>query len=176
MKKVISALFVALLLFCLSACGGKTINHTAGNNTKTVADVLNGDSDNLKSDNVAGNTSKSVSILNEKCDVDLTTMSSTMVYAEVSNMMLNPDDYVGKIVKMKGNFSVYLGEMRNYYACVIADATACCSQGIEFVLLDDIKYPDEYPEPGTEITVVGRFETYIEGTDTYCQLSDSKMS
>ena len=176
MKKAITALCVILILFCLSACGKKTVNRTAGNNTKTVADVLNGQSDNSKSDTSADSTSKSGDTLNEKCDIDLTTMSSTMVYAEVSNMMTNPNEYIGKTVKMKGNFSVYLGETRNYYACIIADATACCSQGIEFLLSDNRKYPDEYPEPGAEITVIGKFETYLEGTDTYCQLSDATMS
>ena len=40
-------------------------------------------------------------------DVDLTTLSSTMVYSEVYNMMTAPSDYIGKNVKMKGNFSYY---------------------------------------------------------------------
>lgn len=176
MKRVISALCVILVLLCLSACAKKTANRTAGNNTKTVADVLNGTGDNKESGNSSASTSKSDSASKEKCDVDLTTMSSTMVYAEVSNMMSNPNDYIGKTVKMKGSFSVYETEARNYYACIIADATACCSQGIEFVLSDPKKYPGEYPQLGTEITVTGRFETYLEGTNKYCQLSDATMS
>lgn len=35
-------------------------------------------------------------------DVDLTKLSSSMVYAEVFNMMVQPQDYVGKQVKMAG--------------------------------------------------------------------------
>ena len=31
-----------------------------------------------------------------KCDVDLTLLSSTMVYSEVYNMMVDPDSYIGK--------------------------------------------------------------------------------
>ena len=40
-------------------------------------------------------------------DVDLTTLSSTMVYSEVYNMMYEPDRYVGKRIKMDGQFAVY---------------------------------------------------------------------
>lgn len=62
-----------------------------------------------------------------------------------------------------------------YYACVIADATACCSQGLEFVLEGDYTYPDDYPELGTDITVVGTFDTYDENGQTYCHLIDAKL-
>ena len=40
-------------------------------------------------------------------DVDLTKLSSTMVYSEVYNMLYTPDDYIGKTVKMKGAFAYY---------------------------------------------------------------------
>lgn len=108
-------------------------------------------------------------------DVDLTALSSTMVYSEVYNMVTAPDSYMGKTVRMQGQFVVYEGDSRNYFACLIADATACCSQGIEFVTKDARTYPEDYPELGTEITVEGVFETYQEGENTYCQLVDATM-
>lgn len=50
-------------------------------------------------------------------------------------MMVTPEEYVGKTVKMDGQFGLYCGtnpdgtpnEEQLYYACVIADATGCCS-------------------------------------------------
>ena len=102
-------------------------------------------------------------------------MNSTMVYAEVNNMVSTPDDYIGKTVKMSGNFAVSETEERNYYACLIADATACCSQGIEFELANAGKYPDDYPEIGSLITVTGIFDIYYEGEQMYCQLIDAKL-
>jgi len=109
--------------------------------------------------------------------LDLTALSSTMVYSEVYNMMNTPDDYMGRMVKMKGSFSIYEDESTGkiYYACIIADATACCSQGMEFVLKEARNYPEDYPSLGTEITVKGTFGTYQEGDYTYCQLSDAVM-
>lgn len=102
-------------------------------------------------------------------------MGSTMVYSEVFNMMYAPEDYVGKTVKMEGSFAVYEGVDRNYYACLIADATACCAQGIEFVWSGDHTYPEDYPELGTTITVTGTFETYMEDGMEYCQLVDAEI-
>ena len=106
-------------------------------------------------------------------DVDLTVLSSTMVYSEVYNMMMNPKKYIGKTVKMNGAYAIYEGENRIYHACLIADATACCSQGIEFQLSGSLKYPDDYPEIGSDITVIGTFDTYMEGECVFCQLIDA---
>ena len=78
-------------------------------------------------------------------------------------------------MKMNGAFSIYQTEERNYYACIIADATACCSQGIEFVLDGDFAYPEDYPELGTNVTIIGTFDTYMEGEYQYCQLIDAQM-
>ncbi len=106
-------------------------------------------------------------------DIDLTKMSSTMVYSEVYNMMDSPENYLGKTVRMRGPFAFAEGDGRYYFACIISDATACCAQGIEFILRDERVFPDEYPEEGKEITVVGVFDAYMEGNYQYCQLLDA---
>ena len=75
------------------------------------------------------------------------------------------EPYQGKTVKLEGNFSVYHDEEggRDIFAAIVPDATACCQQGIEFVLGDDYKYPDDYPEEGTSITIKGTFNnSYVE--------------
>ena len=146
MKKLICLLLSCLMLLMLMACG------TAP----------------AKSGNV---------------DVDLTQLSSTMVYSEVYNMMTEPDTYMGKTVRMNGQFAIYQMVDENneiipgklYFACVIADATACCQQGLEFVLSGEHTYPEDYPELGTEITVTGTFGTYEEGGYRYCQLTEAKL-
>lgn len=110
-------------------------------------------------------------------DLDLTQLSSTMVYSEVYNMMVAPEEYMGRSVRMRGNFAVYQDPStgHNYFAVIIKDATACCSQGVEFVLEGDYEYPADYPELGTEITVSGEFDTYMEGEQQYCQLIHAVM-
>ena len=111
-------------------------------------------------------------------DVDLTDLSSTVVYSEVYNMLYgDPESYVGKTVRMEGIFAVYEDEVnqKNYYACIIADATACCAQGMEFVLEGDHTYPDDYPELGAEITVIGEFQPYEENGMTWYHLINARM-
>ncbi len=105
-------------------------------------------------------------------DVDLTQLSSTMVYSEVYAMVYEPEQYVGKTVKMHGLFATQEYNGVRLYACIVQDATACCSQGLEFELEEDLVYPDDYPEPGAEITVVGTFDFYEEkdGGNTYLYL------
>lgn len=108
--------------------------------------------------------------------IDLTALSGTMVYSEVYNMMYYPENYIGKTVKMSGSYAVYHDEStgKYYHACIISDATACCTQGIEFELTDDYSYPEDYPEEGGEICVEGVFDTYMEGEYTYCILRNAK--
>ena len=113
----------------------------------------------------------------DKIDVDLTALSSTMVYSEVYNMMTTPDDYIGKVVKMDGAFAVFHDEGSSdyYFACIVKDATACCAQGIEFQLAGEHSYPKDYPYEGDEICVVGVYDTYKDGDSTYCTLKNAKI-
>lgn len=154
MKKLLCLIISVACVFSLAACGNETVSE----------EELNGDTD------TATTTSSET-----KAQVDLTTLSSTMVYSEVSNMMQNPQTYVGKKVKMKGKFAVAEDNGKNYYACIIADATACCQQGIEFELAGEHTYPNDYPQLGSEITVYGTFKTYKEGEQVYLQLSDATL-
>ena len=103
-------------------------------------------------------------------DVDLTQMSSTVVYSEVYSMLLTPKDYEGLVVKMSGGYTYVEGETQIYHACIIADATACCQQGIEFVPADTAFVA---PEVGTTITVTGTFSIYYEGSNMYVTLKDA---
>lgn len=109
----------------------------------------------------------------EKIDVDLTKLSSTMVYSEVYNMLTAPESYVGKTVKMTGGYSSFLDENTGavYRVCMIADASACCAQGMEFVLKDGLPYP----EMESDITVVGTFQLYDENGTTYCHIVNAEI-
>ena len=114
---------------------------------------------------------------NVSVDVDLTALSSTMVYSEVLNIMTYPQTYVGKTVKMRGIFSYYHDEQTDqyYFGCIIQDATACCAQGIEFILTDDYLFPDDYPTEGEIVTVAGEFDIYKENGLDYFTLRNSKL-
>nr|MCR4991454.1 hypothetical protein [Lachnospiraceae bacterium] len=113
----------------------------------------------------------------EKVDIDLTELSSTLIYSEVYNMMMTPEDYIGKTIRMDGDFYTFYDEglKQYFFACVIQDATACCAQGIEFVLAGEYTYPDDYPEEGSYIKVAGVFDTYEDEEYIYCTLRNAVL-
>lgn len=133
----------------------------------TYGQVVNGDSSVIaqyKSDGV---------------DVDLTLMGSDLVYATVYQMMSKPEEYEGKTIRIEGKYyaSYYPITDKYYNYCLIADALACCSQGLEFELAGGAVYPDDYPADQSEVIVTGVFETYTEEagqTFYYCRLRDAE--
>jgi hypothetical protein len=156
MKKLLCVLLIALTLIPLAACGHEdTAQKPAAEDAEGTAAL----------------------------DIDLTALSGIMVYSEVNSMISFPDNYIGKTVKMQGQFNIYQVTDENgafipdkmFFACMIADATACCAQGLEFALAGEPVYPDEYPELGAEITVVGTFEWYEEDGCRYYRLGNASF-
>ena len=174
MKKLFCVFLIALTLCSLSACGSEKDKGTTDNQTPNPSVSQNQTTE--KSSESAPTTSKPAQSA-DGIDVDLTKLSSTMVYSEVYNMMVSPDNYTGKTVKMKGQFAYYEDPetKAQYLACIIAYATACCSQGLEFILTGEHTYPNDYPELGSEITVTGTFEVYTESGFQYCRLKDATI-
>ena len=113
----------------------------------------------------------------EQIDLDLSKMSGTVAYAQVYQIMYDPEAYLGKIIRVTGFYDVF--EDRDtgmvYTSCVIPDAAACCLQGIEFVWAGDHAWPDAYAEPGASLTVTGRLETYLEDGWMYVRLADAEV-
>ena len=178
MRKIFCVILTLLMCVSLFGCKSVSTGKTAqGNQQKSVNDVLNEKINGTEQNNASGSGSASgkTSAPAGPVDIDLPTMSSTMVYAEVNQMITQPEDFLGKKVRMNGLFNYLEQNNTVYFSCIISDATACCAQGIEFDLKDQRKFPDEYPQMGEEITVSGIFTTYMEGNTRYCQLKDAVM-
>lgn len=201
-KNICKLIIIGIALLSLSACSESnnknklpdtktSINKVldeqvknADNNLNTdKSDDSNKDSENKDSDSdkkSPTDESTNTSANEGNIDYDLTTMSSEMVYATVFQLVTYPENYIGKKVKMGGAYYVATNEevQKNYHYVIISDATACCTQGIEFVWDDGSHiYPDEYPAEGTEVEVIGIFESYIDEDDgmQYCRLKNSSM-
>ena len=185
MKQALFILAAALYLVSLCACG-KGREKDAGNDTLSSNEEASVSAESIptpKEQETPGESKPSQPAAG-KVDVDLTVLSSTMVYSEVYNMLYNdPAHYFGKTVKAKGTFSLYqlvtdgvLQPDPVAYACIIADATACCAEGMEFVLEGDYTYPDDYPELGAEITVIGEFQSYEENGMTWYHLVNARLA
>lgn len=185
MKRLLCLLLAACMMLSLCACG-KDSEKDAGNDTPSSNVEVSAPTESIptpKEQETPGESKPSHPSAG-KVDVDLTVLSSTMVYSEVYNMLYNdPAHYLGKTVKARGTFSIYqlvtdgvLQPDPVSYACIISDAAACCAEGMEFVLEGDLTYPDDYPELGTEITVIGEFQSYEENGMTWYHLVNARLA
>ena len=108
MKKLLCVLLIALTLVPLAACGGEKDKVTAAadsaDNQAPEASVSQKQPSEKKSESKPAASEPTQST--DGVDVDLTRLSSTMVYSEVYNMMNAPGDYIGKTIKMKGQFAI----------------------------------------------------------------------
>lgn len=187
MKKILACIICLTLAFGVTACG-KASDKDSNGDTKIISDAKNkqeNSKSNTKKDvskkEVAGDagkgkSSKSKSKTNSnKIDVDLNNLNANVVYAQVFQMMTEPDKFIGKRIRMSGQFNVYAAQEGNpsgvteYYAIIIADAQACCQQGIEFVWPGHT-YPEGFPEVKSNASVTGIFEVYEENGKKYCRL------
>ena len=185
MKRLFCLMLAVCMMVSLCACG-KDSEEGAGNDASSSNEKSSASAESIptpKEQETPGESEPSQPYAG-KVDVDLTVLSSTMVYSEVYNMLYNdPAHYLGKTVKAKGTFSLYqlvtdgvLQPDPVAYACIIADATACCAEGMEFVLEGDYTYPDDYPELGAEITVIGEFQSYEENGMTWYHLVNARLA
>ena len=187
MKKILACIICLTLAFGVTACG-KASDKDSNGDTKIISDAKN-KQENSKSDTkkevskkeVAGDAGKGKSSKSKsktksnKIDVDLNNLNANVVYSQVYLMMTEPDKFIGKRIRMSGQFNIYAAEEGNpsgvteYYAIIIADAQACCQQGIEFVWPGHT-YPEGFPEVKSNASVTGIFEVYEENGKKYCRL------
>ena len=191
MKRIFCLLLAACMTLSLCACG-KGSEKDAGNDTPSSDVEVSAPTESIPAPNEQETPDEQqtpeepeqTQTSADGVDVDLTVLSSTMVYSEVYNMLYNdPAHYLGKTVKARGEFSIYqlvtdgvLQPDPVSYACIISDAAACCAEGMEFVLKDDLAYPDDYPELGAEITVIGEFQPYEENGVTWYHLVNARLA
>ena len=155
MKKILFLLCVPLILFSFGAC------------TRTEKETTTG--------SAATQTTKEPTTAQATASetIDLSVLSGTAVYSQVYNMLITPADYMGKTVKMQGQFNRYQDPdtKKVYTSVIIADATACCQQGLEF----QAGSAADRLENGSTVTVEGTFDTYQEGELTYCYLKNAQV-
>ena len=191
MKRIFCLLLAACMTLSLCACG-KGSEKGAGNDTPSSDVEVSAPTERIPApdeqetpdEQQTPEEPEQTQTSADGVDVDLTVLSSTMVYSEVYNMLYNdPAHYLGKTVKARGEFSIYqlvtdgvLQPDPVSYACIISDAAACCAEGMEFVLEGDLTYPDDYTEPGTEITVIGEFQSYEENGTTWYHLVNARLA
>lgn len=201
MKNMFRIILLFAVITAVSGCGESktTANQTAANNQTSVEDILQSQiaqadaEENAETDissDIADNSVSDIAMVQaafdkeepvaanaeEGIDIDLSILPDVMASSEIYNMIYEPEDYIGKTVKMRGQFASYYQEDTDQYWFTCNRFDGCCSWvGLEFVLTDDYSYPDDYPDEEDTITVIGIFDTCQEGETTYCTLRDAVL-
>ncbi len=181
--KIKAALFLVTIAF-LTGCSAKEASRPAVPITKSISDVLN---EKMQEEQAVEEVPEEEPQVVENAElpaydsigIDLSVLSADLRYAQVYDMCMNPDAYVGKVVKARGLYSYWKNEETGaeYKTVIITDALACCAQGIEFKEVEGQKLPTPYTgqqdASECEITVTGVFGYYIEDQLIYIELSNA---
>ena len=189
MKKLIVALLVSLALV---GCAGQApetepVDAAPVEEAAAPADEAQDDEAEAPADEASGQVQESDTVevteteVQEEAgeqervsEVDLTAMSSTMVFAEVTQMTRTPTQYDGAQVTMRGFLMVYDVDPSTgvgNYSCLVQDATKCCQRGLAFTVtspLDDTSMLVE----GNEVIIRGTFEIYEIGGRRFVRIAD----
>ncbi len=93
-------------------------------------------------------------------DYDLRTMSETMVYSHIFDLMLNPTEYENTRFIINGSLEekLDLNTGETFYVIFIEDAAACCVQGLEVVFPEDVSIPIFLPQTVNLQGTIGVYE------------------
>ena len=93
----------------------------------------------------------------KKVDIDLSMLNYNIASAQIFNMLIETDSYLGKTVRIKGQFFSNYDEDNKvrHYSVLIWDATACCQTGLQFIPRGNPVYPDDFPEEMADMEITG---------------------
>ena len=100
-----------------------------------------------------GSSFEEISAPKTDVEIDLSKMNADLAYAFIFQLVVEPEKYEGKTIRMTGTYEAYYDNepLGRHDYCIITDVLACCAQGLEF---ESAKIAGV--EPGQKITVSGK--------------------
>ena len=97
----------------------------------------------------------------DNIDVNLSALSATMLFAEITNIMNNPEAYLGQVIKIRGEYFNFYHEGSDEYIhfVLVLDEAGCCNEGFQFRVGEEFGSPEELIETEAEIEVIGVFQS-----------------
>lgn len=107
---------------------------------------------------------------NQTTEIDTTAMTETIAISQLTQIIQNPMEYAGKMVKMEGEFT----EQNGHYYCVKQDVTQCCGIPMEFTFKSEIEEEKIKNKKG-KITITGTVQIYTEKNKKYVRLNNAAV-
>jgi uncharacterized membrane protein YcgQ (UPF0703/DUF1980 family) len=105
-----------------------------------------------------------------------------MFIAQTNDIYLNPEDYLGKTIKLEGLFKLeqYQGNAASPYCFVIRYGPGCCGNdgnaGFEVAWPDVTDAAKPYPAPDEWVEAIGTLESYEENGYPFLYLALSQLN
>ena len=145
MKKAL-VIFLILLLVLISSCSKNKVIPT---------EEIQTEQNQYTTKNITTTKEPTLKESSPKIDFDLSNMNYNMISSITFEMLIEPEKYTDKSVKISGQFYTEVEEEVRYYSVIIWDATLCCPAGMDFIPPSTMKFPDDFPPQETQITVTG---------------------
>ena len=133
---------------------GKSFDSGTENaSSKNTGSAAQDSSSSSSSYDYYGTSFEEISAPKTDVEIDLSKMNADLAYAFIFQLVVEPEKYEGKTIRMTGTFETFYDNEpygRHDY-CIITDVLACCAQGLEF---ESAKIAGI--EPGQKITVSGK--------------------
>ncbi|HWS28901.1 MAG TPA: hypothetical protein VN512_02180 [Clostridia bacterium] len=167
MKKTAMLLAVCLLL-ALSGCQGNALGGSTAESAAIDSPAV------LNSPDGAEQTVRSAEPAEtQNTDDDVVEIKEKLFIAQLNDIYLNSDDYLGKTIRYEGMFAQYTwDEMDMTYYLVYRKSPGCC--GTDGQAGFEIVWPDgsekTYPSENDWCEVVGTLESYEEFGQSYLRI------
>lgn len=170
MKKLI-ILFTICIIF-ISSCKPlkeeKELSKSSINVSDVFAEYENGPKVKKAEQKKSDTSDETDKNSKQKVDIDFSELDTNMIYSIVYNMIFEPEQYSGKTIRIRGeSYSTFYEPLnKTFYTVIVKDATACCAQGLSYILPEGA----EYPEDGLDVEVTGVFEILEKDGIEFTQL------
>lgn len=106
--------------------------------------------------------------------LDLSRMSPTMAYAQLYNIFMEQEKYVGQTIKMRGQYVAMRdeNEVAKYHFVMVYDNAACCQLGMEFLMTP----AENLPKDNSLIELTGVFDICNDAGEKFCVLRVKEVS
>lgn len=143
MKKIVYALFIIFSFTILSCKKNNTELQSKIFETPIPTAIVKSET-NTKKENSSS-----------KIDFDFSKMNYNMISSITFEMLIAPENYENKTVKITGDFYSDEHEGHEYYFVMIWDPTGCCPAGISFIPTDSTKEKLSTLKQDEKVTVTG---------------------
>ncbi|MCR4707291.1 MAG: hypothetical protein K5746_05015 [Clostridiales bacterium] len=104
-------------------------------------------------------------------DVDLSACSRGITYAQMMQVCRSPEDYDGKLFRLKGKFNY--SEEHDLARIIFSDNTGCCETVLVFEAADELAFPEDYPPLWGNIMITARLTANENDPDMPCCFTDA---